>query len=68
MRQSRPHVALAALLGVLWLAVTAPTALHAETGTVAVVFTKGGLIFGVGRGEGVLTLRGTNYPASQSQA
>ena len=65
MRQSRPRVALAALLGSLWLAVTS-TALHAETGTVAVVFTKGGLVFGVGRGEGVLTLRGTNYPFTVS--
>jgi hypothetical protein len=60
MKKSCPHVALAALLGILWLAVIS-TALHAETGSVAVVFTKGGLILGVGRGEGVLTLRGAHY-------
>jgi hypothetical protein len=35
---------------------------RAETGQVAVVFTKGGLIVGVGGGEGVLTLRGKHYP------
>jgi len=35
---------------------------HAETGTVRVVFTKGGFIVGVGAGHGVLTLRGHNYP------
>jgi hypothetical protein len=34
----------------------------AETGQVSVVFTKGGLIVGVGGGEGVLTYRGTQYP------
>ena len=31
---------------------------RAETGAVSVVFTKGGLVVGVGGGEGVLTLRG----------
>ena len=35
---------------------------RAETGQVAVVFTKGGFIVGVGGGEGVLTLRGRHYP------
>jgi len=50
MRKSCLHVALAALLGILWLAAIS-TALHAETGSVAVVFTKGGLILGVGRGD-----------------
>jgi hypothetical protein len=65
MRKSRSHVALAALLGILWLAVTS-TALHAETGSVEIMFTKGGLILSVGRGEGVLTLRGTHYPFTVS--
>ena len=65
MRKSCLHVALAALLGILWLAVIS-TALHAETGSVAVVFTKGGLILGVGRGEGVLTFRGRHYPFTVS--
>src|SRR5258708_9553420 len=65
MRKSCRHVALAALLGILWLAVIS-TALRSETGSVAVVFTKGGLILGVGRGEGVLTFRGTHYPFAVS--
>jgi hypothetical protein len=42
------------------------TTLHAETGSVAVVFTKGGLILGVGGGEGVLTFRGKHYPFTVS--
>ena len=37
-----------------------------KTGSVAVVFTKGGLILGVGAGEGVLTLRGRHYPFTVS--
>ena len=65
MRKSCRHVALAALPGVLWLGAIS-TALHAETGSVAVVFTKGGLILGVGRGEGVLTFRGRHYPFTVS--
>ena len=35
---------------------------RAETGQVAVVFTKGGFIVGVGGGEGVLVFRGHRYP------
>jgi hypothetical protein len=65
MRKSCLHVALVALLGILWLAGIS-TPLHAETGSVAVVFTKGGLILGVGGGEGVLTLRGKHYPFTVS--
>jgi len=38
-----------------------PTAAQAETGSVRVVFTKGGFIVGVGGGEGVLTFRGHHY-------
>src|SRR6476661_652956 len=65
MRKSCLHVAMVALLGILWLAGLS-TPLHAETGSVAVVFTKGGLILGVGGGEGVLTLRGRHYPFTVS--
>jgi hypothetical protein len=65
MRKSCLHVALVALLGILWLAGISTT-LHAETGSVAVVFTKGGLILGAGGGEGVLTFRGKNYPFTVS--
>src|SRR3954463_14216111 len=38
----------------------------AETGQVAVVFTKGGFIVGVGGGKGVLTFRGRQYPFAVS--
>ena len=34
----------------------------ADTGTVRVVFTKGGLIVGGGSGRGVLTFKGRHYP------
>jgi len=65
MRKSCSQVALIALLGILGLAgINTPS--HAETGSVAVVFTKGGLIVGVGGGEGVLTLRGKRYPFTVS--
>ena len=39
---------------------------RAETGQVAVIFTKGGLVIGVGGGEGVLLLRGHRYPFTVS--
>jgi hypothetical protein len=38
----------------------------ADTGQVAVVFTKGGFIIGVGGGEGVLVFRGKRYPFTVS--
>jgi hypothetical protein len=39
---------------------------RAETGQVAVVFTKGGFVVGVGGGEGVLVFRGKKYPFTVS--
>ena len=39
---------------------------RADTGQVAVVFTKGGFIIGVGGGEGVLVLHGKRYPFTVS--
>lgn len=39
---------------------------RAEIGAVSVVFTKGGFIFGVGGGQGVLTFRGKRYPFTVS--
>lgn len=61
----RMHVALVALL--VLTAVAGPsTPSRAETGYVAVVFTKGGLILGVGTGEGMLTFRGRHYPFTVS--
>jgi hypothetical protein len=63
MRKFSISVALVALL--LGVAGTS-TPSRAETGRVAVVFTKGGFVVGVGGGEGVLTLRGKNYPFTVS--
>ena len=63
MRKFSASVAVVALLlGVA--GVSTPS--RAETGQVAVVFTKGGLIIGVGGGEGVLVLRGQRYPFTVS--
>jgi hypothetical protein len=57
------NVALVALLvGVVGIS----TPSRAETGRVAVLFTKGGFIVGVGGGEGVLALRGRHYPFTVS--
>src|SRR3954447_19312457 len=63
MRKFSTRVALAALLvGVAGFS----TPSRAEVGHVAVIFTKGGLVVGVGGGEGVLTLRGKHYPFTVS--
>ena len=63
MKKSGLYVALVALLvGVAGFS----TPSRAETGRVAVIFTKGGFIVGVGGGEGVLTLRGRHYPFTVS--
>ena len=58
-------LACAAVLGLVG-AVSLPTASQAETGSVRVVFTKGGFIIGVGGGNGVLTFRGHHYPFTVS--
>ena len=42
------------------------TQARADTGQVAVVFTKGGFIVGAGGGEGVLLYRGKKYPFTVS--
>jgi hypothetical protein len=39
---------------------------QADTGRIAVVFTKGGFIVGVGGGEGVLIYHGRQYPFTVS--
>ena len=63
MKKRAMNVALVALLvGVTGFS----TPSWAETGRVAVIFTKGGLVVGVGGGEGVLTLRGKHYPFTVS--
>jgi hypothetical protein len=55
----------AMLLGLLAAGIVTTT-VRAETGQVAVVFTKGGFIVGVGGGEGVLVLHGKRYPFTVS--
>ncbi|MDA9440379.1 hypothetical protein XH98_14875 [Bradyrhizobium sp. CCBAU 51745] len=63
MRKSATRLALAALLvGVAGFG----TPSRADTGQVAVVFTKGGFIVGVGGGDGVLLYRGHKYPFTVS--
>jgi hypothetical protein len=63
MKKIALNVALVALLvGVAGFS----TPSRAETGQVAVVFTKGGFIVGIGGGEGVLTFRGKRYPFTVS--
>jgi hypothetical protein len=55
----------AAVLGMLGaVSLSIPT--YAESGSVRVVFTKGGFIIGVGGGQGVLTFRGHHYPFTVS--
>ena len=46
----------------LYLLTGFTSASFADTGTVSVVFTKGGFIVDVGGGQGVLTFRGKRYP------
>src|SRR4030081_1638649 len=60
------HAKRIALLALLASAVGYSSPSRAETGQVAVVFTKGGFIVGVGGGEGVLVFRGKRYPFTVS--
>jgi hypothetical protein len=65
MRKCSARVILIALLAIPELTgLSTPS--QAETGSVAVIFTKGGFIVGVGGGEGVLTFRGRHYPFTVS--
>ncbi|RXH15260.1 hypothetical protein [Bradyrhizobium guangzhouense] len=63
MRKLTVGAALAASLAIL-AGFSTPS--RADTGQVAVVFTKGGFIVGVGGGEGVLLYRGHKYPFTVS--
>jgi hypothetical protein len=54
-----------AVLGLVAVA-SVSTPSQAETGSVRVVFTKGGFIIGVGGGRGILTFRGHHYPFAVS--
>lgn len=62
----RKSVVLAVQLALTIGAAGFVTPSHADTGQVAVVFTKGGFIVGVGGGEGVLLLHGKRYPFTVS--
>lgn len=64
---NRAVPSIARILALALLAIgAAATPSQADTGTVRVVFTKGGFIIGVGGGNGVLTFRGRNYPFTVS--
>lgn len=63
MKQMAIYAALVTSL-VTFTGFSAPS--RADTGQVAVVFTKGGFIVGVGGGEGVLLLHGKKYPFTVS--
>src|SRR4029450_901728 len=62
----KKFVTSAALVALLVGVAGISTPSRAETGQVAIVFTKGGFIVGVGGGEGVLVLRGKRYPFTVS--
>ena len=55
-----------ALVALVVGAAAISTPARADTGRVAVIFTKGGFVLGVGGGEGVLTLRNKHYPFTVS--
>jgi len=63
MKKFYKHLALVVLLASV-AGISTPSL--AETGQVAVIFTKGGFIVGVGGGEGVLVFRGKRYPFTVS--
>ena len=67
MRKYRAKLMVFAMFGSLGLASIATPSL-AETGQVRVIFTKAGLIVGVGGGRGVLIFRGKRYPFRVSGA
>jgi hypothetical protein len=60
MKNYRTRLVAAALAGLFAAGLTTPS--KADTGTVRVVFTKGGLIVGAGSGRGVLVFKGHRYP------
>lgn len=63
MRRFSTCAALVALIAI-FAGIASPS--RAETGQVAVIFTKGGFIVGVGGGEGILLFRGHKYPFTVS--
>jgi hypothetical protein len=63
---NKTYAARIALLALLAGVAGYSTPSRADTGQVAVIFTKGGFIVGVGGGEGVLVLHGRRYPFTVS--
>ena len=62
----KSYVARIAMVALLAGVAGYSTPSRADTGQVAVIFTKGGFIVGVGGGEGVLVLHGRRYPFTVS--
>jgi hypothetical protein len=60
MKNYRTRLVAAALAGLFAAGLT--TSSKADTGTVRVVFTKGGFVVGAGSGRGVLVFKGHRYP------
>jgi hypothetical protein len=60
MRNYRTRLFVAVLAALLAGGMASPS--KADTGTVRVVFTKGGFIVGAGSGRGVLVFKGRSYP------
>jgi hypothetical protein len=65
MRKNLQALVCAVVLALLGAA-SVSTPSQAETGSIRVVFTRGGFIIGVGGGQGVLTFRGRQYPFTVS--
>ena len=66
MRDFRSAVTAAFVALAAWTATVNP--LHAETGTVRVLFGTAGVVVGVGNGKGTLTFHGKTYPFEVSGA
>jgi len=64
MKKHMVRVLAVALLALFACSAASPS--RADSGTVRVVFTKGGFIVGVGGGEGVLYFHGNRYPFTVS--
>jgi hypothetical protein len=62
----RPSILCTIVTLVLWSAAAAPS--QADTGTLRVIFGKGGLITAAGTGRGILTFHGKEYPFEASGA
>jgi hypothetical protein len=66
MRKFSVYAIVATVVTVLAAITGFSTPSRADMGQVAVIFTKGGFIVGIGGGEGVLRYRGKQYPFTVS--